>query len=224
MSLDKSKTDEELGKKIANWLTEKGVQTPMTITSLFPVDNKMVLIEDKFSTILEVIGLDLTDDSLKETPKRMAKMFVNELFWGLEYKNFPKITTVENKMGYEEMVIERDINVMSVCEHHLVTIHGKAHIAYIPNKKVLGLSKLNRITEYFCKRPQIQERIGQQIFHTLQHLLETDDIAVVIEAEHFCVKSRGVEDINSDTVTSKLGGRFMTNPHLRAEFMSLIKK
>ena len=172
---------------------------------------------------MELLELDLSDDSLKDTPRRVAKMFMNEIFWGLDYDNFPKITTVENKMKYDEMILEKDINVMSVCEHHFVTIHGKAHVAYIPNKKVLGLSKMNRVVEFFSRRPQIQERLTEQIYYALNYILETENVAVVIEAEHFCVKARGVEDSNSSTVTSKLGGDFKSNSSLRQEFLKLIK-
>ncbi len=218
--LDKTKTNKEIGEKIYNHLKQIKVQTPYTKNN---EPDKIRLIEAHFKSIMEIIGLDLTDDSLNETPKRVAKMFVDELFWGLEPENFPKITVVENKMQYDEMVIEKDIKVASCCEHHFIPIVGRAHIAYIPNKKVLGLSKLNRIVEYFSRRPQIQERLGQQIFHTLCNLLDTNNVAVVIEAEHFCVKLRGVEDINSTTITSKLGGKFIEEPELRAEFMGLIK-
>ena len=218
--LDKSKTDKELGLRINKYLKEKGVQTPTVIVN---EPDKIELIEQHFKSIMNILGLDLQDDSLNETPRRVAKMYVNEILWGLQAENFPKITTVQNKMRYDEMVIEKDIKVNSICEHHFVTIWGRAHVSYIPKDKVLGLSKLNRVVEYFSRRPQIQERLGQQIFHTLSYLLDTDDVAVVIEAEHFCVKSRGVEDVNSSTITSKLGGRFMTNPDLRNEFMRLIK-
>jgi GTP cyclohydrolase I len=149
-------------------------------------------------------------------------MYVDEIFFGLDWRNFPKCTTVENKMGYSSMVIERNINVQSNCEHHFVIIDGRAHVAYIPKKKVLGLSKINRIVEYFSKRPQIQERLTEQIFYALSYILETEDIAVLIHAKHYCVKSRGVEDVNSDTVTSKLGGVFLTNSATRSEFMRAV--
>ena len=158
-----------------------------------------------------------------ETPTRLAKMYVDELYWGLDYNNFPKCTAIENKMGYDEMVLEKNVTVLSTCEHHFVTIDGLAAIAYIPNKKVIGLSKLNRIVEFFSKRPQVQERLTEQIYHTLTYILGTEDVAVVIDAVHFCVRSRGVRDYNSSTITSKLGGRFKSNPALRAEFLSLSK-
>ena len=158
-----------------------------------------------------------------DTPKRVAKMYVNEIFWGLDYEAFPKCTAVDNKMKYDEMVIERNINVQSNCEHHFVVIDGLATVAYIPNEKVLGLSKLNRVVEYFAKRPQIQERLTEQVYYALQYILETDNIAVVVDAQHYCVKSRGVEDTGSSTITTKLGGCFKHDPQARAEFMAIIK-
>ena len=220
--LDKTKTDGVLGKQVNSYLVKKGVQTPMTPNNLSDND-KISDIKQSFESIMRSMGLDLDDDSLKDTPSRVGKMFINEIFWGMSEDNFPKIKTVENKMNYDEMVIEKDIKVMSNCEHHFVTIMGRAHVGYIPKKKVLGLSKLNRIVEYFSRRPQIQERLGQQIFYALEHILGTSDIAVVIEAEHLCVKSRGVEDVGSSTVTSKLGGKFLKHSTLRQEYMGLIK-
>lgn len=219
MALDKTKTDPKLGEEINECLTEVKVETPMS--GLLLPDNKREIIESYISKIMETLGLDLKDDSLMETPKRVAKMYLNEIFWGLDYKNFPKITTVENKMQYDNMLLERHIKVMSVCEHHLIPIMGEAFIAYIPHDKVIGLSKLNRIVEFFSRRPQVQERLVAQIFHALCYILGTNDVAVVIKAEHTCVKLRGVEDINSDTITSKLGGAFF-NGHLRNEFYKAI--
>lgn len=219
--LDKNKVDIKLGKGVNEYLIKKGVQTPMNKYSLN--NDNLDKIKGYFHNIMEELGLDLNDDSLIETPNRVAKMFVNELFWGLDYNNFPKATVVENKMNYDEMVLEKNIKVCSACEHHFVTIFGKARIAYIPDKKVLGLSKLNRIVEYFSRRPQIQERLTEQIFYALEYILGTSNIAVVIDAEHFCVKTRGVEDINSNTITSKLGGSFKNDNALRSEFMGLIK-
>lgn len=219
MALDKTKTDPKLGEEIHECLTDVKVETPMSGISL--PDNKREIIESSICKIMETLGLDLNDDSLIETPKRVAKMYLNEIFWGLDYKNFPKITTVENKMQYDNMLLERHIKVMSVCEHHLIPIMGEAFIAYIPHDKVIGLSKLNRIVEFFSRRPQVQERLVAQIFHALCYILGTNDVAVVIKAEHTCVKLRGVEDINSDTITSKLGGAFF-NGHLRNEFYKAI--
>ncbi|MCS7030100.1 MAG: GTP cyclohydrolase I FolE [Gloeomargarita sp. SKYG116] len=215
------KTDPELGRRVAQFLIEKGVATPQVETGLDDTQ-KRTLIAWHFARIMEALGLDLRDDSLAETPKRVAQMYVDEIFYGLDWRNFPKCTTVENKMGYSSMVVERNINVQSNCEHHFVIIDGRAHVAYIPKRKVLGLSKINRIVEYFAKRPQIQERLTEQIFYALSYILETEDIAVVIQAKHYCVKSRGVEDVNSDTVTSKLGGVFLQNTATRSEFMRVV--
>lgn len=221
MSFNKTKCDPELGKAVHEHLVKCGVETPTKDNGLSRTE-KIDIIERKFTDIMNALGLDLSDDSLIETPKRVAKMYVGEIFWGLDYEAFPKCTTVDNKMKYDEMVVERSVNVQSNCEHHLVIIDGFATVGYIPNKKVLGLSKINRIVEYFSKRPQIQERLTEQIYHALQYILETDDIGVVIHAQHFCVKSRGVEDVGSSTVTSKLGGCFKNEPQVRAEFMSLV--
>jgi GTP cyclohydrolase I len=223
MSFNKTKTDPELGRKVHEHLVAMGVETPTFKTSL-TAKEKIDEIERGFKHIMVVLGLDTDDDSLCETPNRVAKMYVNEIFWGLDPEAFPKCTTVDNKMKYDEMVIERNVNVQSNCEHHFVVIDGKATVAYIPKSKVLGLSKINRVVEYFSKRPQIQERLTEQIYHALQFILETDDIAVVIDAQHYCVKSRGVEDVGSSTITSKLGGEFKTDLALRAEFMNLVNK
>lgn len=219
--LDKTKTDPILGSLIKNHLQLNGVDTPM-IPEAENTEIKYQIISNAFKNIINAIGLDITNDSIEGTPDRMAKMYLNEICWGLNYNNFPKITTVENKMHYDEMIIEKDIKVMSLCEHHFVTIFGKAHVAYIPNNKVLGLSKMNRIVEFFSRRPQIQERLTEQIYHALRLILETDNVAVIVDAEHFCVKARGVEDTNSSTVTSKLGGDFKSNNNLRQEFLRLI--
>lgn len=222
MSYNKTKTDPELGRKIHEHLVKMGVETPTTDD---PLDRKekIDIIEAHFTGIMRALGLDLKDDSLIETPKRVAKMYVNEIFWGLDYDAFPKCTTVENKMKYDEMVVERNVNVQSNCEHHFVIIDGLATVAYVPKDKVLGLSKINRIVEYFAKRPQIQERLTEQVFHALCYILETDDVAVMIDAQHYCVKSRGVEDTGSSTVTTKLGGGFKSDPAARAEFLSIAR-
>jgi len=201
-----------------------GVETPIKETGqLIDRKGKIEVIEVLFANIMKTLGLDLTDDSLTETPKRVAKMYVNEIFWGLDYEAFPKCTTVDNKMKYNEMVCERNINVQSNCEHHFVVIDGLATVAYVPKDKVLGLSKINRIVEYFSKRPQIQERLTEQIFHTLQFILDTEDVAVMIDAQHYCVKSRGVEDTGSSTVTTRLGGGFKYDPSARNEFLSIAR-
>lgn len=223
MSYNKTKTDPELGQKIHEHLVKCGVETP-TVENGLDRKDKIDIIEKHFKVILETLGLDLTDDSLMETPKRVAKMFVNEIFWGLDYDSFPKCTTVDNKMNYDEMVVEKNVSVQSACEHHIVVIDGLATVAYIPNKKVLGLSKINRVVEYFSKRPQIQERLTEQIYHALQYILETDNVAVMIEAKHFCVSSRGVEDTGSSTSTVKLGGVFKTHSEVRSEFLSIARE
>ena len=221
MSYNKTKTDPELGQLVHQHLVKMGVETPTLPNSLDRKD-KIERIEEHFSAIMKYLGLDLSDDSLIETPKRVAKMYVNEIFWGLDYDAFPKCTTVDNKMKYDEMVVEREVNVQSNCEHHFVVIDGKATVGYIPNQKVLGLSKINRIVEYFSKRPQIQERLTEQVYHALSYILETENVAVVIDAQHYCVKSRGVEDVGSSTVTSKLGGCFKNDPSVRLEFMNIV--
>ena len=223
MSYNKTKCDPTLGQKVHEHLVKMGVETP-TIPSLIDRKEKIDIIERNFKDIMETLGLDLSDDSLIETPKRVAKMYVNEIFWGLDYEAFPKCTTVENKMKYNEMVVERNVSVQSNCEHHFVVIDGLATVAYVPQDKVLGLSKINRIVEYFSKRPQIQERLTEQIFHTLQFILETEDVAVMIDAQHYCVKSRGVEDAGSSTVTCRLGGGFKNDPAARHEFLSIARQ
>jgi len=226
MALNKNKTNPALGQEIHKHLLELGVETPL-LTSLGLndlKDNSMIeLITKDFEHIMETLGLDLADDSLQDTPKRVAKMYIDEIFYGLRTKNFPKITVVENKFHYDEMLVEKGINVMSVCEHHFVGIVGKATIGYIPNGNVIGLSKLNRVVDYFARRPQVQERLTAQIYHTLCYILKTDQVAVVIDADHYCVASRGIEDTGSSTITSKLGGGFRTDDGTRAEFMALAR-
>lgn len=221
MALDKAKTNPELGFQIHQLLCDIGVETPMKECPIGV--NKQATIESKMQAVMECLGLDLKDDSLAETPKRIAKMYLNEIFWGLDYNNFPKITTIENKMQYETMLLERHIKVNSTCEHHFIPMMGEAFVAYIPNEKVIGLSKINRIVEFFCRRPQVQERLVEQIYHTLCYILGTESVAVFIRAEHTCVKLRGVEDVNSDTITSRLGGAFLTSEALRNEFYQAIR-
>lgn len=225
MSYDKTKCDPALGKKVREHLTKIGVETPINEAALAVENKKKIdILEEAFTTIWKTVGMDLNDDSLMETPNRMAKMYINEIYFGLKEENFPKCTTVDNKMQYNEMVVERNVNVQSNCEHHGVVIDGLATVAYVPKQKVLGLSKINRIVEYFSKRPQIQERLTEQIFHTLQFILDTEDVAVMIDAQHYCVKSRGVEDTGSSTVTCRLGGGFKTDPAARQEFLQIANK
>lgn len=211
--------DKDLGYKVQKHLIHKGVETPLLTINTLTSAEQITEIEKHFASIMRTLGLDLTDDSLQDTPKRVAKMYVNEFFRGLNYANFPKCTVVENKMHYDEMVLVKGIKLISNCEHHFVVIDGIADVAYIPKDKVLGLSKINRIVDFFAKRPQIQERLAEQIFAALSFILDTDDVAVRLNAVHYCVKARGVQDITSSTVTSKLGGRFKTEDALRNEFL-----
>ena len=222
MSYDKTKTDPVLGQKVHEYLVSVGVETPVIDNGLSRKE-KIEKIEDSFDQIVSTLGLDLKDDSLIDTPKRVAKMYVNEIFWGLDYAAFPKVTVVDNKMKYNEMVVEKGISVQSYCEHHLVNIDGLATVAYVPNNKVLGLSKMNRVVEYFSRRPQIQERLTEQIYHALSFILETENVALTIDAKHFCVKSRGVENTECSTITSRLGGNFKAHPEVRGEFLALLK-
>ncbi len=184
-------------------------------------DEKVAIIEKHFEGILETLGMDLSDDSLKRTPHRVAKMYVKEIFSGLHPANKPQVTLFENKYRYSQMLVEKDIAVYSMCEHHLVPIYGKAHVAYISNGEVIGLSKINRIVKYFSKRPQVQERLTRQIAQELKETLKTEDVAVVIDAAHMCVAARGVEDVNSATVTADLGGQFKKEA-TRLEFLRYI--
>jgi len=200
-------------------LIERGLETPLIQNGLSR-DEKYKRIRDAFTEITEALGLDLTDDSLQETPHRIAKMYVDEIFSGLDYAHFPKISVIDNKMGVEEMVKIDDISVISTCEHHFVTIDGAARVAYIPRDKIIGLSKINRIVRFFAQRPQVQERLTQQVLVALQELLQTEDVAVSIDATHYCVKSRGVMDTNSRTQTTALGGAFKSDPSTRAEFLA----
>lgn len=199
-------------------LVARGLETPMVPHS---IDNeqKYEKIKESMATIMKTLGLDLSDDSLQETPHRIAKMYVHEIFSGLDYTKFPKITVIENKMKVDEMVKVKEISLISTCEHHFVTIDGTAKVAYIPGDKIIGLSKINRIVRFFAQRPQVQERLTQQILVALQTLLETDDVAVSIEATHYCVKSRGVMDASSATQTTALGGVFKASHRTRDEFL-----
>ena len=200
-------------------LLERGLETPL-VPHQYERDEKYQRIKNSFTDIARTLGLDLNDDSLSETPHRIAKMYVDEIFGGLDYFNFPKITVIDNKMGVEEMVKVNDISLTSTCEHHFVTIDGTAKVAYIPKNKIIGLSKINRIVRFFAQRPQVQERLTQQVLVALQTLLETDDVAISIDATHYCVKSRGVMDANSRTQTTALGGIFKARHKTRAEFLA----
>jgi GTP cyclohydrolase I len=192
--------------------------TPWTATGV-TADKKIEIIAKHFKGIMETLGLDLTNDSLMDTPRRIAKMYVNEIFSGLQEENFPKMTVIENEMDYDQMVVVQDIQVLSVCEHHFQTIDGFCTVAYIPNKKVLGLSKINRVVKFFSQRPQVQERLTKQIADCLQFVLGTEHVGVHMTAKHYCVIARGVEDGHSATSTSDLRGHFKKNPATREEFL-----
>jgi len=204
--------------KVRDALLARGLETPMIQNGLSD-EEKKALIEDRFTDIMNALGLDLRDDSLIETPKRIAKMFVHEIFGGLDYRNFPKLTVIENKMNVDEMITVRNIDLSSTCEHHFVTIDGSANVAYIPRDNVVGLSKINRLVRFFAQRPQVQERLTEQVLVALQTLLGTEDVAVNMTAVHYCVKSRGVMDANSETTTTALGGVFKEHSDTRKEFL-----
>ncbi len=199
------------------------VETPLR-EDAFALDDqtKIELIQKHFREIMLILGLDICDDSLKGTPKRVAKMFVSELFKGLNPKNKPKITLFENKYKYDEIVMVRDITFYSTCEHHFLPFFGKAHIAYLPKDKVPGLSKINRLVQFYAKRPQVQERMTIQIVNDLKSILETDDVAVYIEAKHLCVAARGIEDAHSDTVTAKYCGKFNQEDY-KKQFLAFLE-
>ena len=184
-------------------------------------DEKISIIQKNVKEILETLGMDMTDDSLKGTPKRVAKAYVKELFGGLNPKNLPTSSTFENKYQYGEMLVEKNITVFSTCEHHLLPIYGKAHVAYFANDRVVGLSKMNRIVDYYAKRPQVQERLTIQVVKALQDALNTDDVACVIDAKHLCVNMRGIRDIESSTVTAEFGGAFK-KPNVKKEFLGYL--
>lgn len=223
--------DPELGKTIHAVLHAMNLETPMHVFDYTDAKDNTTTRKEKtraqisnlFANIMGELKLDLNDDSLHDTPARVAKMFCEEIFSGLDYNNFPSCTVIENAMGYDEIVCVRDIVLRSTCEHHFQPIYGKCHIAYIPAKKVLGLSKFSRIASFFASRPQVQERLTEQIAATLQYVLDTSDVAVMIEAEHFCMKMRGVQDACSITSTSKMNGRFRTDEAARLEVINLMR-
>lgn len=199
------------------------IDTPMREDAFKLNDTqKIKIIADHFKQIMHTLGLDLTDDSLKDTPLRVAKMYVKEAFSGLNPANKPQAALFENKYRYNEMLIEKDITLYSYCEHHFVPIIGKVHVAYIPKKKVIGLSKINRLVQYYAKRPQVQERLVNQIAEGLKAALNSDDVAVIIDATHLCVCSRGIKDTNSSTITAHYSGKFK-DEKLKMEFITLIK-
>ncbi len=200
-----------------------GLETPLRADAFDISDaDKKDKIELLFAEIMQVMGLDLTDDSLKGTPKRVAKMYVEEIFSGLNPLNKPKIALFDNKYQYNQMLVEKNISFYSNCEHHFVPIYGKAHVAYVSSGKVIGLSKLNRIVQYFAKRPQVQERLTNQIANELAEILETNDVAVIIDAKHLCVSSRGIKDETSSTITAFYGGVFNTTEKI-SELQNYLK-
>lgn len=199
-------------------------QTPLKADAFaLSEDEKIEKIQEHVAAILDILGMDLTDDSLKGTPKRVAKAYVKEIFGGLNPERRPSTSTFENKYEYGEMLVEKNITLYSTCEHHLLPIIGKAHIAYISNGNVVGLSKMNRIVDYYAKRPQVQERLTLQVIEELQRILKTENVACIIDAKHLCVNSRGIRDVASSTVTAEYGGVFKTNETLRKEFLSYIQ-
>jgi GTP cyclohydrolase IA len=205
-------------EKVRDALISKGLETPM-LENNYSQEEKLQRIQKSFGDIMVTLGLDLTDDSLQDTPERIAKMYVQEIFSGLDYSQFPKISMIENKMNASDVVRISDISMISTCEHHFVTIDGLAKVAYIPGEKIIGLSKINRIVQFFAQRPQVQERLCYQIVLALQTLLGVEDVAVSIDATHYCVKARGVMDSSSTTRTNVLRGKFDSDSLLRAEFL-----
>lgn len=199
-------------------------QTPLKADAfVLSEEQKIEKIQEHVAAILDILGMDLTDDSLKGTPKRVAKAYVKEIFGGLNPERRPSASTFENKYEYGEMLVEKNITLYSTCEHHLLPIIGKAHIAYISNGNVVGLSKMNRIVDYYAKRPQVQERLTLQVIEELQRILKTENVACIIDAKHLCVNSRGIRDVASSTVTAEYGGVFKTDETLRKEFLSYIQ-
>lgn len=219
----KDKNTEDLYDDMGDGHIPGSFDTPMRDDAFELSDEeKIEKIKPLFRDIMETLGLDLNDDSLKGTPNRVAKMFVREIFGGLNPERKPKMSTFDNKYKYNQMLVEKDITVYSTCEHHFLPIVGRAHVAYISNGNVIGLSKINRIVDYYAKRPQVQERLTMQIVKSLQEALGTDDVACVIDAKHLCVNSRGIRDIESSTITAELGGHFKSDPTTRAEFLKYI--
>ncbi len=215
--------DIERIETLGNQHIATSLETPMREDAFLLSDKeKIERIQHHFQKIMETLGMDLNDDSLSGTPYRFAKMYVQELFYGLNPDNRPQLSTFENTYGYQKMLVEQDITIDSSCEHHFLPIIGHAHIGYIPKNKVVGLSKINRLVDYYAHRPQVQERLCLQILNDLQETLETDDVIVMVHAKHLCVSSRGIKDKDSFTTTVEYGGKF-TNENSRNEFYGLLK-
>ena len=208
---------------VRNALIAKGIETPMIDLNQCK-EVRRLGIAKHMHEVMKLIGLDLRDDSLEETPNRLAKMFIDEIFSGMDYANFPKMTKIQNQMKVSEMVQVNHVTLTSTCEHHFVTIDGKVCVAYYPKDWVIGLSKINRIVSFFAQRPQVQERLTEQLLTAFQTILETEDVAVYIKATHFCVKARGIKDTNSYTITSAYGGVFLKDRDTRKEFLATIQK
>ena len=227
------RTNEKLGLKVHDDLVGKGIETPFTKINIgglmhvprgsFKQSDKLDSLTKAFESVLDSLDLDMENDSLRGTPRRIAKMFLYEIFSGLDYANFPDIMTIPNVSNYDEMVLQKNVDVKSMCEHHFVAIDGHAVVGYIPKELVIGLSKINRIVNFFSRRPQVQERLTEQIHAALCLILETQDVAVLIKASHLCVKHRGVQDSNASMVTSKLSGSFKEDASTRSEFMNLAR-
>jgi len=218
-----SEPEQDIFELIGDMHVGTSADTPMRRDAFdLDDDEKIKIIEGHFEKIMDTLGLDLTDDSLRGTPHRVAKMYVKEIFKGLNPKNMPKISVFENKYQYSEMLVEKDISLNSTCEHHFLPIVGKAHLAYISNGTVIGLSKINRIVDHFARRPQVQERLSVQIAEEIKKVLDTEDVAIVIDAKHMCVSSRGIQDESSATVTSAYSGKFK-DPQVREEFLKYIQ-
>ncbi|MCC2624534.1 MAG: cyclohydrolase FolE [Burkholderiales bacterium] len=212
--------DPELGLIIHKHLMDKQVESPAFFNKLN--SNNFALIEQKVAELLEVIGMDLSDASVADTPKRTAKFFINDLFYGLDYNNFPKMTTNPNNYAYHRGVFSEAISFNSTCEHHMVAISGHAYLAYIPKDKIIGLSKLNRVVDFFAKRPQVQERVTRQIFYALQKILSTEDIAIGIKAKHHCIAIRGVRHDDTKNMTVEFGGQFASNQQLQTVIYNMM--
>lgn len=248
MHVGENTYDEELGQKVHTHLEQLGFEHSFKFDGHSRTIVPKINFAEGLNTSLVSIGFNLEDPSLVKTPERWASMMVDELMYGMDYKNFPKCTTTPNGIktkqpqrtyskeydgprpveyevrgAYNQMVLVKDIQIMSLCEHHLQTIDGVAHIAYIPQDELLGLSKFARVANFFARRPQVQERLTAQIFHALQYILKTDDIAIVIQATHYCMRARGAQQAESTTTTDQLGGRFFSNPSLRGEFLDRVR-